>query len=158
MAATAILDLQKFPQNFNGWSAVRPICVSVPIFVKIDRTVAEIWQLTFFFQNGGRPPSIGTTRDDHLVVSIVMPNLVKIDGVVSTTWNFQYFAFLAWKRLFTPPKWGFGCISPPKWGAMSMKPPPKRHVLARVSVVWAVKSENPLMGLTCRLVHKIRYK
>jgi len=41
-----------------------------------------------FFQNGGHPPSwicwapIGTTHDDHLVVSIVVQNLVEIDAVV----------------------------------------------------------------------------
>ena len=44
-----------------------------------------------FFQNGGRPPSwislapIGTTHDDHLMVSIVVQNLVEIDAVVSIT-------------------------------------------------------------------------
>ena len=44
-----------------------------------------------FFQNGGRPPSwicwapTGTTYDDYLVVSIVAPNVVKIDAVVSIT-------------------------------------------------------------------------
>jgi len=66
------------------------MCVIMPNFVKIGRTVAEIWRFNGF-QNGGRPPSwicwalIGTTHDDHLVVSIVLPNLVKIDAVVSTT-------------------------------------------------------------------------
>jgi len=45
--------------------------------------------LTFFFQNGGRPPSwiswapIGTTHDDHLMVPIVLQNLAEIDAVVS---------------------------------------------------------------------------
>ena len=41
------------------------------------------------------------------MVSIVVQNLVEIDAVVSITWNFQYFARLAWKRLFTPQKLGF---------------------------------------------------
>ena len=57
------------------------------------------------------------------MVSIVVQNLVEIDAVVSITWNFQYFARLAWKCLFMPKKWGFGGISPPKWEAMSTKPP-----------------------------------
>jgi len=41
------------------------------------------------FKNGGRPPSwicwapIETPSDDHLVVSIALPNLVIIDAVVS---------------------------------------------------------------------------
>ena len=34
---------------------------------------------------------------------------------------------------------------------MSTKPP-KRHILARVRVVWAIKCENPSSRLTCRLV------
>ena len=57
------------------------------------------------------------------MVSIVVQNFVEIDAVVSITWNFQYFARLAWKRLFTPQNWGFGGISPPKWEAVSTKPP-----------------------------------
>ena len=32
------------------------ICVIVPNFIKIGRTVAEIWRFNSF-QNGGRPPS-----------------------------------------------------------------------------------------------------
>jgi len=45
----------------------------MPNFIKIGQTVAEIWRFNGF-QNGG-----------HLVVSIVTPNLVKIDAVVSIT-------------------------------------------------------------------------
>ena len=51
----------------------------------------RIWRFNGFFQNGGRPPSwicwapIGTTHDDHLVVSIVVQNLVEIDALVSIT-------------------------------------------------------------------------
>jgi len=33
-----------------------PICVTVPNFIKVAQTVAEIWQLNGF-QNGGRLPS-----------------------------------------------------------------------------------------------------
>ena len=55
----------------------------MPYFIKIGQTVSEIWQFNVFFQNGGRPPSwiswasIGTTRGNHLVVSIVVPNLIR---------------------------------------------------------------------------------
>jgi len=89
------------------------MCVIMPNFIKIGWTVAEIWRFYVFFQNGGRPPPwicwapIGTTHDDHLMVSIVVQNLVEIDVVVSLTWNFQYFARSAWKRLLTPKNWGF---------------------------------------------------
>ena len=64
------------------------MCVAVPNFIKIGRTVAEIWRFNGFYQNGGRPSSgicwapTGATHDDQLVVSIVVPNSVKIDGVV----------------------------------------------------------------------------
>jgi len=48
-------------QNFNGWSAARGQLASpctVPNFIKIGRTVAEIWRFNgFFFQNEGRLPS-----------------------------------------------------------------------------------------------------
>ena len=81
--------------NFNGWSAAGGQCASA---CQIS-SVAEIWR--FYLFSKWRPSAI-------LVVSIVMPNLVKIDAVVSITWNFQYFARLAWKRLFTPPKLGLG--------------------------------------------------
>jgi len=63
--------------------------------------VAEIGRFNVFFQNGRRPLSwicwvpIGTTGDGLYMVSIVLPNLVKIDAVVSITGNFQYFARLA---------------------------------------------------------------
>jgi len=33
-----------------------PKCVTVPIFLQIGRTVAEIWPFSIF-QNSGRPPS-----------------------------------------------------------------------------------------------------
>ena len=74
---------------------------------------AEIWRFNILFQNGGFPPCricwapTGTTREGHLVVSIVVPNLVKIDAVVLIARNFQYFAPFVLKRLFTPLKFGF---------------------------------------------------
>jgi len=66
------------------------MCIIVPNFLNIGQTVAEIWRFNGY-QNGGRPPSwicwalIGTTHDDHLMVSIVVQNFVEIDGVVSIT-------------------------------------------------------------------------
>ena len=71
--------------------------VTMPNFIKISQTIAEIWRFNgFFFQNGGRPPSwiclahIRTTHDNYSVVSIVVQNLVDIDEVVLIVWNFQY--------------------------------------------------------------------
>jgi len=66
------------------------MCVIVQNFIKIGQTVAEIWRFNGF-QNGGRSPywicwaPIGTTHNDHLMVSIVLQNLVEIDAGVSIT-------------------------------------------------------------------------
>jgi len=152
-------------RNFYSRCAQKgPMCFTVPKFIKISRTVAEIWRFNGF-QNGGHAPSsicwppVWTTHDDHLVVSIVVQNLVVIGAVVSITWNFQYFARLAWKRLFTPDNWGFRGISPPPPnGEQYQRNPPKRHTRVRVRVVWAIKRENPSTGLTCRWVPEKRYK
>ena len=47
------------------------------------------------------------------------------------------------------PKIGvFGDFNP-KMGS-NVNETPKRHILARVRVVWAIKCENPSTGLTCR--------
>ena len=117
-------------------------------FIKIGQTIAEIWRFNGF-QNGGRPPSwicwarIRTTHDDYSVVSIVVQNLVDIDEVVSIVWNFQYFAGLAWKRLFSTPKLFYGGgNSPLKPGAISTKHPkgtPLREYASKFS-------ENPNFG------------
>ena len=124
-------------RNSNGRSAVR--CQYASLYQILSKSVKRLQRysdLTVFFQNGGRPPSwtswapIGTTHDDHLVVSIVLPNLVKIDAVVSTTWNFQYFARLAWKRPFTPPKLGFSGDFTPQNGEQCQRSPQKAHPCA----------------------------
>ena len=100
-------------RNFNGRCAGKGQCAS-PCQIS-SKSVK--WRFNCF-QNCGCPPSwirwspIGITRDDHFVVSIVVQNLVKIDAVVSITWNFQYFARLAWKRLFAPQNWGFRGLHP----------------------------------------------
>ena len=98
---------------------------------------------------------IGTTHDEYLMVSIVVQNLVEIDAVVSITWKFQYFARLAWKRLFTPQKLGFSGDFTPKMRS-NVNETPNRHILAWVRVVWAIKRENPSSRLTCRWVHEKR--
>jgi len=79
-------------QNFNDRSAARgQYASSCQMSSKSVERSQRHDDLTVFFQNGGRLPSwicwapIGTTRDDHLVVSIVVPNSVKIDAIVSTT-------------------------------------------------------------------------
>ena len=78
-------------RNFNGRSAVSGQYASLyQILSKSVKRLQRYGDLTFF-QHGGRPPSwiswapIGTTHDDHLMVSIVVRNLVEIDAVVSIT-------------------------------------------------------------------------
>jgi len=87
------------------------------------------------------------------MVSIVVQNLIEIDAVVSITWNFQYFARLVWKRLFTPQKMGVLGYFTPKMGN-NVNETPRRHIPARIRVVWAIKRENPSSRLTCRWVHE----
>jgi len=69
----------------------------MPNFIKIGLTVAEIWRFNGFFKMAairhlGHLVPVWTTRDDHLMVCVVVPNMVTIDAVVSITLNFQYFA------------------------------------------------------------------
>jgi len=71
MAAAAILDFQKFKIL-----TVDPVPSVERSWVYGDLTVFSSWV---------RWALTGTTQDDHLVVSIVTPNLVKIDAVVSIT-------------------------------------------------------------------------
>jgi len=124
--------IKKIEHYIRRWG---PTCIIVPNFIKIGRTVAEIWRFNGFFQNGGCPISwicwaiIKTTHDYHLVVSIVTPNLVKVDAIVSITLNFQYFARLAGKCILTPPKLGFSGVFTPKMGS-SINETRKRHTLA----------------------------
>ena len=80
-------------RNFKGRSAVRGQ-YAASLYQILSKSVIRLQRhsdLTVFFQNGGRPPSwicwapTEATHDDHLVVSIVTPNLVIIDAVVSIT-------------------------------------------------------------------------
>jgi len=79
-------------RNFNDRSAVRVQYGSLyQISSKSVKQLQRYGDLTVFFQNGSRPPSwicwapIGTTHDDHWMVSIVVQNLVEIDAGVSIT-------------------------------------------------------------------------
>jgi len=141
------------------------IWAKVPNSTKIGWTVsvAEKWRFNGFSKMAAVRPSwscyarIRTTYDDYSVVSVVVQNLVDIDEVVSIVWNFQYFPRLAWKRLFTTPKMVVLGDFAPKMGS-SINETAKRHTLARVRVVWAIKRENPSTSLTCRWVPEFFFK
>ena len=87
MAADAILDIQNF-KFLTAGTVMGSNCTSVPNFVKIGWTAAEIWRFFEFFHDGGRPPSwicnacVGNTHEGHLVVFITVQNLVGINAVV----------------------------------------------------------------------------
>jgi len=51
--------------------------------------------------------------------------------------------------IYAPKNWGFRGISLPKMGS-NVNETPKRHILARVRVVWAIQRENPSSRLACR--------
>jgi len=104
MAADAILDFQKFKiltVDPLQWANMRHHAK----FHQNWSNGCRYGDLTVFFQDGGRPPSwicwapIGTTHDDHLVVSIIVPNLVKIDAVVSITYQLSIFGPFGLKTL-----------------------------------------------------------
>jgi len=69
------------------------MCVIVPNFAKIGRTVPEIW-LIFDFQDGGRPTSwicftrVGTTHEEYLVVFVTVQNLAVFGVVISIVCKF----------------------------------------------------------------------
>jgi len=88
VAAAAILDFQKL----KILTVDLVPGANMRHHAKFHQDRSQIYgDLTVFFQNGGRPPCwigwapTGNTHDDHLMVSIVTPNLVKIDVVVSIT-------------------------------------------------------------------------
>ena len=105
------------------------MCVIMLNFIKIGRTVSDKRWFDGFFSKW-RPSAILDLLGaywDHprwpLGGVYHYSKFVKINAVVSITWNFQYFVRLAWKRLFTPQKLRFWGISRRKWGAISTKPP-----------------------------------
>jgi len=65
----------------------------------------------------------------------------------------RIFACLAWKRLFVPQKSGFWRNFTHKMNN-SINENQKKDILAQVHIIWAVKHENLLTGLTCRWVPK----
>jgi len=90
MAAVRHLGFVKF--KFLTVGAVkRPILLQHTKFRKERSNRCGDIAIFVIFQNGGRPPSwicwspTTITHDDHLMVFIVVPNLVKINAVVLIT-------------------------------------------------------------------------
>jgi len=185
--------------------SARPRCITVPNFVKIGRSIAEIL-LFFEFSRWPPPPSwiFEIAKFYRLLRSrgwkhISMPNFVRIDQSVTklirfidfSIWrpsaildwfgayldhpqwalgglycsakfgfdrcssfynmNISIFGTFGWKILSHTPKIGvFGQFDP--INGIQYQPKPKRHTLAWVRVIWAIKSENMVSGLTCRCI------
>ena len=150
-------------RNFNGRSAVGgPICVIVPNFTKIGQTVAEIWRFNGFFSKW-RPSAIvdllGADWDHQRRLLGGVYRCAKFGWNRCTSFDnmkLSIFWPFGLKRLFTCPKLGFSGDFTPKMGN-NVNKTPKRHILARVRVVWAIKRENPPSHLTCRWVDE-KYK
>jgi len=88
------------------------------------------------FQDGGLPPSwvfchVSGPYLKHLVVFTGVQNLAGIHALVLIIWTFEYFARLAWKCLFTPPKLRFVGDWPTEWGDISTEPPKAHPSLER---------------------------
>jgi len=61
-------------------------------------------------------------------------NVVGIDPLVSIIWKL-IFAILAWKRLFTPPKWVLGDLN---LNGEQWQRDLKMHLVARKRVIWRI--------------------
>jgi len=135
--------------------------ISVPNIVNICPSVAKMLRL---FDFSRRWPSaildlFGAYLDHTqwaVGFSITLQNLVIIDAVVFIIWTFQYLAYLAGKRLFTPLRLGLWAFDP--LNGLQYYPTPKRHALSWVRVIWAIKRQNMVSGLTCRWVASKRGK
>ena len=104
MAAANILNFQKV-NNVNGWSAAMgQYASSCQMSSKSVERSQRYVDLTVFFFKMAAVRHMGFVG--RLLVSIVLPNLVKINAVDFTTENVQYFASLTSKRLFTTQKLG----------------------------------------------------
>jgi len=89
IVAAAILDFQKFTILTVDPLKRANACHQAKFHQNGSKRSKRYGDLTVLFKNGGGTSSwvywvpIGTTHDDHLMVSIVLPNSVKIDAVVS---------------------------------------------------------------------------
>jgi len=122
----------KFCQN---WSF---LCWDIAIF-RIFK-MAAVRHLGFVWGIFG-PPTVSIWGG-----SITLQNLVMIDAVVFIM-NISIFGLFGWKMPIHAPKIGvLGQFDP------LINPRQKRHILAWVRVIWAVKCVNLASSLTCRCV------
>ena len=158
MAAAAINDF--YILNLLMVRTVkRANCVTVPNFVEIARTAAEIWRFFDFFPRR-RPSAIL----DLWCVCWDQPRRA-FGGLyhhANFAWNLcssfdnmHVFRFLEFglKMHIHTPKLFFDILKGEQCEQI-----PKRHILKRVRLIWAIMRENPSTGLTCRRVPQKEHK
>ena len=153
IAAAAILDFRNF-EFLPSVTSRGSKCIIVPNFVNIALTTAKIWQFFYFSK---------MAQYDILDLCFV-----HWDHPWSAFDGLCHFAKFGWNRCSSFDNMhifrfhDFGLKTPihaPKlfFGGWPLNGEPcekihKRHILARVRVVWAIMRENPSRCLTCRCV------
>jgi len=113
-------------------------------------------KIFLIFHDGGRPPSwirlrhIWSTHGECL--GVYHSAKVGYDQCSSFyNMNISIFGTFDWKMPINAPKIGvFGQFDP--INGLKYQPKPKRHTRAWIRVIWAIKRENVVSGLTCRCV------
>jgi len=155
MAAAAILDFWNF-KIFLVLGSRRSRRIFVPNLFKIGQLVAKI--LRFFEFWRWRPSAIldsfGGNLDHPQWVLVGLYHSAKFGyDWCSSFYNMNIWIFDAfdWKMPIHAPKIGvFGQFDPQNGVQYQRKP--KRHTLAWVRIIWAIKRENVVNCLTCRSV------
>jgi len=114
-------------------------CISLPNFVAIGATIAEIWR--YFNFSSSRPSTIL----DLLCVCSDHPR--RAFGGVYRRAKFGWNLCSSFDNMHVFRCHDFGLGS-------NVNEIQKRHILARVRVVWAIMRENPSTRLICRWVPK----
>ena len=127
----------------------KPFCICLPIFVVIGWSSTKLWRHIRFSR--WRPAAIldlmWVILDDPRSAIVGIRSVVKFGldpiYIVLEILRFLYFAVLAWNCLFTPV---LGAYFSQIWSPIVLTP--KRTILLRKHVVWAIKRENRSSGLT----------
>jgi len=118
--------------------------VILRFFKMATAAILDFWNLKFLTVNG-RNGQEGRTAS-------ACQNFVEIARTVAEICEFQYYASLAWKCLFTPLLEGFWGTFPPN--DVTHRPNPKRTVLGLNHVIWAIKREYRSPGSSWALVRE----
>ena len=97
---------------------------------------------------------LAQTYNHTHIPPLTVQNLVAVNIIVWIIWKFQYLACMfGLKMPIHSSKVGVFRRFDPLYGVQYQQNP-KWHVFVWVRIVWAVKRENLLMGLTCRWIYE----